>query len=496
MGAVDERPHPPGDYDVVVVGSGPGGLQTGHFLDRLGVRHALISADDEPAGMFRKWPIFERLISWSAVDAPVDSGTREYERYDQNSLISDEPDLRALVPASMGRESLYPTRAEMQAGVVAFAERAVRVRYGCRWESTAVDEEAGGFRLATSDGAYSCRAAVFAVGATEPWKAPIPGVEDVPHYAEAGDRGSYAGRRVFIVGKRNSAFEVADALLPYARQIVLASPQPVRTGVLAHATVRPRYFQPLEVHGMGGGTYVLDAAIERIERTAGGFRARLIGTTYPGPLELETDAAIVATGFQAPLRDLPALGVATVAQGRIPALTAYWEASVPGIFFAGNAGQGAPELRKHGFTSASTSVRGFRYNARLLAQRIAEGLGATFERARLSADQVVPLLAAELASGPELWTQKGYLARAVTFDREDGIRDEGIVPLAAFVDAAGADAVAVAVETAASGEIYPAVYVRRGGRIREEMLDPHPLNAFGGEGYRRTLAGLTGDLSA
>src|SRR5919108_2116737 len=135
VGAVDERPHPPGDYDVVVVGSGPGGLQTGHFLDRLGVRHALISADDEPAGMFRKWPIFERLISWSAVDAPVDSGTREYERYDQNSLISDEPDLRALVPASMGRESLYPTRAEMQAGVVAFAGRAVRVRYGCRWES-------------------------------------------------------------------------------------------------------------------------------------------------------------------------------------------------------------------------------------------------------------------------------------------------------------------------------------------------------------------------
>ena len=39
-------PHPPGDYDVVVVGSGPGGLQTSYFLGRLGVRHAVLSADD------------------------------------------------------------------------------------------------------------------------------------------------------------------------------------------------------------------------------------------------------------------------------------------------------------------------------------------------------------------------------------------------------------------------------------------------------------------
>ena len=65
------RPCPPGSYDVVVVGSGPGGLQTSYCLDRLGIDHALLSADDEPGGMFRRWPIFERLISWSKSDAPV-----------------------------------------------------------------------------------------------------------------------------------------------------------------------------------------------------------------------------------------------------------------------------------------------------------------------------------------------------------------------------------------------------------------------------------------
>src|SRR2546430_4173628 len=62
-GRLTERPHPPGDYPVVLVGSGPGGLQISYSLSRLGVKHAAISADENAGGMFRKWPFFQRLRS-------------------------------------------------------------------------------------------------------------------------------------------------------------------------------------------------------------------------------------------------------------------------------------------------------------------------------------------------------------------------------------------------------------------------------------------------
>ena len=58
-------------------------------------------------------------------------------------------------------------------------------------------------------------------------------------------------------------------------------------------------------------------------------------------MTLEADEVIAATGFTCPLRDLPALGVATFGQSKLPAQTEFWEsATLPGIFFAGTITQG------------------------------------------------------------------------------------------------------------------------------------------------------------
>ena len=488
-------PFPPGDYDVTVVGSGPGGLQTSYWLRRFGVQHAVLSRDGAPAGMFQRFPIFQRLITWTKPDAPVARTTREYEWYDHNSLLADEPELKALVPGFMDRAFDLPSRSEMEAGIAAFANKAaLRVRYGCTWESTRYDGDR--VVLATTDGDYSSRAVVFAVGVTEPWFAAVPGLEHGTHYVDAMEPERYADRTVFIVGKRNSGFELAQGLLPWARSIFLASPRPVQTSALALSPLRVRYLHPYDEYARGGpGTYVLDVAIERIDRHADGFRVVANGTTWDGRLVLDVDDVIAATGFQTPMGDLPRIGLVTVNDGRVPALTPFWESvSLPGVYFAGNASQGAKGLAKRGAGASSTAVNGFRYNARVLAQHIAETLNVrTSEQAPIA--DLGSFLLHELSTAPELWVQKGYLCRVVGRGRT-GLVDGGVLPLAHFLDSRDGDAAAASVEVDERGAIVPTIYVRRAGEISEHLLTPHPLHEYSSDVYTKEIEHVLRQLPA
>ena len=497
-----ERPFPPGSYPVLVIGSGPGGLQLSYGLRRHGVEHAVISADEGPGGMFLRWPFFQRLLSWTKPYAPVERGTREYERYDWNSLLADEPELRSLQPGFLDGTSYFPSRPGMQQNLEAFAGRAaIRVRYRTRWERTRREEGPDGttFVVETTDGEYRCRVLVLAVGIAQPSSPATPGIELARHYAETRPAETYAGRRVFIIGKQNSGFELASGLAPWASSITVCSPSPARTSVQTKSLVgvRARYVQPFEDAFLGLGARILDASITGLTAVGDAIRVDLRRTNDGEAMCVEADEVIAATGFTCPLLDLPDLGVATFGASRLPAVTPFWESStVPGIYFAGTISQAAQGLRRHGVPANSGAVHGHRYNSLILARHIAERrFGLTTQRPVVAPGDLVAYLLREATSAPELWHQKAYLARVVTAGPDGMLRDEGIVPLAHVLDGQDADMVAMTIESDGKGGLYPVAYTRRSGVLAEHVLPSDPLLDYETPAHRAQLEAAVADLA-
>jgi thioredoxin reductase len=494
------RPFPPGSYPVVVIGSGPGGIQVSYALRRNGIEHAVISEDPSPGGMFRRWPHFQRLLSWTKPHAPEPAGSRAYERYDWNSLLADEPEARALQPGLMDGTSYFPSRPEMEQNLGLFAERAgIAIRYGCRWTATRRidDAEGGGFVVETTDGEYRARVLVVAVGVAEPYSPPGIGMELTHHYADVRPAESYAGHRVLMLGKQNSGFELANGLLPWACSIALVSPSPAKFSVQTNslAGVRARYVQPYEDFVLGGGVAVLNAALDRIERTEGGdgsLTVHLRRTDNGNELAIEVDDVISATGFVSPLLDLPDIGCSISGRSRLPVISSWWESTtLPGVFFAGTIGQAAKGLVKHGVPANSGAVHGARYNSQVLARYMAETrFGKSMERPSVALADIVGVIASELADAPELWHQRAYLARVFTVDPSSGLVDDGVQPLTHFLDDGGPNAVGVTLEADGTGAIFPVLYTRIAGDIRERAMVADPLLRYDGPDARGEILAI------
>jgi thioredoxin reductase len=450
--------------------------------------------------MFRRWPHFQRLLSWTKPFAPAPRGSRAYERYDWNSLLAEETETRALQPGLMDGTSYFPSRPEMEQNLGLYADKAViAIRYGCRWTGTRRidDAEGGGFAVETTDGEYRAQVLVIAVGVAQPYSPPGVGMELTHHYADVRAAESYAGHRVLMLGKQNSGFELANGLLPWARSMVLVSPSPAKFSVQTNslAGVRARYVQPYEDFVLGGGVAVLNAALDRIERTEGGDGSLTVTvhrTDNGDELPIEVDDVISATGFTTPILDLPEIGCSVSGRSRLPLLSSWWESTtLPGVYFAGTIGQAAKGLVKHGVPANSGAVHGARYNARVLAQYIAETrFGADRSRPGVAPGDLVSTITAELAEAPELWHQRAYLARVFTIDADAGLVDDGVQPLTHFLDAGGPNAVAVTLEADGTGAIFPVLYTRIGGDVRERAMVADPLLRYDGADARREILAI------
>ena len=163
---------------------------------------------------------------------------------------------------------------------------------------------------------------------------------------------------------------------------------------------------------------------------------------------------------------------------------------MPGIYFAGTIGQGVKGLQKHGVPSNSGAVHGARYNARVLAGRIAEThFGHEPERPppRARRDRRAssrpswprrPSSSTSAATSPGCSPPTRRAASATTASSRSPTSST----------AAGRMRIAATLEADGSGAIYPVVYTRIGGKVVEQAIESDPLMRFDTTDARRAIA--------
>jgi thioredoxin reductase/ferredoxin len=182
------------DVDVLIVGSGPGGLSAALSCVEHGLRYAIIEKDELVASTIARWPVGKECMA---------------EPYEVRSV--------GLLPV------WDSTKDELLAGWAAIlAERGVAVRV----RETVEDVKrigAGGFVVRPSKTHYRAQRVVLAIGTRgKPRKLGVPG-EHLPKVSPLlSDPAQHKGQRVIVVGGGDSAVEAAIALADHAARVTLS----------------------------------------------------------------------------------------------------------------------------------------------------------------------------------------------------------------------------------------------------------------------------------
>ncbi|WP_433386241.1 NAD(P)-binding domain-containing protein [Micromonospora sp. KLBMP9576] len=407
------------EHTYVIVGAGPAGLQLSYYLQRRGADYVTLESGDGPGGFFRHFPRHRRLISLNKVH--VDSTDPEIRlRWDWNSLLNDSTDL--LFPKFS--DDYLPAADDLVRYLAEF-QRSCQLNVRYRTTVDRITRTGDGFTVDTDTGAVRARCLVVATGWGLPYVPAIKGIDHAVGYEDMDvDPEVYAGKRVLIIGKGNSAFETASAILGKASMVHLASPRPLR---LAWNTkhpgdVRGQYGAILDSYQFKTLHSVLDCTIDEIRPVDGRFQVAITYTHADGETAvLDYDAVLRCTGFRmdTALFD-EQCRPDMVRDGRMPALRPDWQSSnIDGLYFAGTIAQ-ARDV-KH---ASSPFIDGFRYNLRTLSRILREryhDVPLPFTTTPADATSLAKLILDRVNWSSALWTQFEYLCDV--FVRDDATGD-------------------------------------------------------------------------
>jgi thioredoxin reductase len=405
------------EFEYLIIGAGPAGLQLGYFLEKANRSYLILEAGDTPGTFFKKFPRHKRLISINKVYTGYDDPEINL-RWDWNSLLSDSEEMRF---KNYSRE-YFPHSEDLVRYLNDFADQFhLKVKYNCKVVRIAKKDKF--MVIDSNDNVYSTAGLIIATGFSKPYIPPIPGIELAENYTDVSiDPEDFTNQRVLIIGKGNSGFETADNLIGTAALLHIASPTPIsmawKTKYVGNLRAVNNNF--LDTYQLKSQNGVLDTTINKIERQDGKYLVSFSYThAYEEQEDLVYDRVIVCSGFRFDNSIFdesckPELAI----NNRFPAQTSEWESTnVKGLYFVGVLMHVRDYKKKQ-----SGFIHGFRYNI----QALHHILEYKYYNQELPYQLIPPtpcdlteaiLKRVNQSSG--LWQQTGFLCDLIVISDED-----------------------------------------------------------------------------
>ena len=358
-------------HDYIIVGAGPAGLQMGYYLEKAGRDYLILEANDSAGSFFATQPRHRTLLSLNK-RFNIYPEAEFNMRHDWNSLLTD--DYSHLFGDYS--DELYPNADDLYRYLMDFAAKfELNIQYNS-CVATIQRAKNGSANFSLTDAAsrqYTCTSLLMATGPTAPYlPSDIEGIELAEGYnTHELDPLHYENKRVLIIGRGNSAFEVANHLAGHAGMIYISVGQTVKHAWQTHfvGDLRAINNTIIDMYQLKSLHSTIGFRITKITPEAsGGFIAHveddLPHWKTPGTFKatLFFDHVIVCTGWKYVNLELfaPDIVPEVDAKSKYPVLSSGWESNVPDLFFIGTV------MAARDRQAASGFIHGFRYHIRTL----------------------------------------------------------------------------------------------------------------------------------